>query len=122
MAFDVLPISTRNQILTKKFEKQDLDLLLETTSNKFVIKHADTALTYTDYAKVSVQPIAHEYSPSISLQVGETPLVFLESHKFELWLIRRILSAKRDVKYATLVPKLEAVYDLFRSTGLGHKF
>ena len=123
-------LSTRNQILTKKyeifrrkkFEVQDLNLLLDTTSGKFIIKHADTALSYTNYTHVSVQPIAHEYSPSISLQIGETKLIFLEPHKFELWLIRRIMRAKSDGKYTTLVPKLEAVYDLFRSTRLGHKF
>lgn len=123
-------LSTRNQILTKKyeifrrkkFEVQDLDLFLEARSNKLTIKHADTALSYTNYTHVSVQHIAHEYSPNISLQIGETKLIFLEPHKFELWLIRRIMRVKGDDKYATLVPKLEAVYDLFRSTRLGHKF
>lgn len=123
-------LSTRNQILTKKyeifrrkkFEVQDLDLFLEAISSQFTIKRADTLLSYTDYTHVSIQPIAHEYSPSISLQIGETKLIFLEPHKFELWLIRRIMRVKGDDKYATLVPKLEAVYDLFRSTRLGHKF
>lgn len=123
-------LSTRNQILTKKyeifrrkkFEVQDLDLFLEAISSQFTIKRADTLLSYTDYTHVSIQPIAHKYSPSISLQIGETKLIFLEPHKFELWLIRRIMRAKGDDKYATLVPKLEAVYDLFRSTRLGHKF
>lgn len=50
-------LSTRNQILTKKyeifrrkkFEVQDLDLFLEAISSQFTIKRADTLLSYTDY-------------------------------------------------------------------------
>lgn len=123
-------LGTRNHILTKKysnfrrkkFELQDLDLLLDATHSDFTIATADTLLRYTDYTKLSVQHTSQANRVKILLQVDTITFEFAESHKFELWIIRRILRAKIESKYAPLLPKLHALYSLFKSIRLGHKF
>lgn len=108
-----------NVIRKKKYEILDLDKMTPNSIGMSCL----TKNTYMFYNNRKISSVVtYSSGTGCSFFLGEITLYFQEPWKFELWLLRRLLRAKSEPKYTNLVPKLTICYDLFRASGLGHKF